>query len=477
MNNYNNFPNFQVNFRDFLKGQNSYRDYPDGGFITDSIGANPFYRRGWLTTAPDQDVVGNIGSGYEVIAHGQGVIADSLVALVTDPTSGNGYFFKVAAANGAYTQVGAADATHDYVKGVSEAAFYKSKFYFTSTTSLVQTDIALTSPNFTYLGLSLNASYRHSLLVYGDILYIADGNTLHQVDNVTLQQNVLDLDVGYEIDSMVTYNNLIFIAAHQGDGFSKIYTWDGFSPSWLDEYEVDDIVYTLFVYQGVLFAFYKDAMGYFDGTKIKQIREISGIVYKHMVTKSRTAMYFIETINSSLTCITRYSPTVFQGKQINTFIRYLAQITGAHLWKSCVISTGQSLYGSGRTAAGVSQYSYLSGANINNPSLTKNYEIEFNERSFSSQVQLRQMIAIMEVNTENKIDWTYRNDKQFIETIGTSDGALPEIELRESFKDEFDFSATQIIAPIVRLYKGALLKSVRYFYQGVEDDVEEYIPQ
>lgn len=486
MNNYNDLPSFEINFKDYIRGQNSFNEYPDGGIKTESIGANPFYVRGYLSTSPDQTNINAIdGDGdndIAVLAYGQGVGVNTLVACAAEDATNSGLFYTIDP-NGVYTLVGSPDAAHNYVKGNTDSAFYHSHFYFTSTQDLARMDDDLTSPDFSYwtgtLGQSNFTSFKHPLLVFGDILYIGDGQYLHQIDDTTPQEQVLDLEEGYIVDCLITYNNLMFIAAHQGNGFSKIYTWDGFSPSWLDEYEVNDTISCLFVFQGVLFVFFDDAIGYFDGTKVKQIREIAGTVQKHMVTKSRTAMYFIETFgggNLGRSCLTRYSPVIFQGSQVNTFIRYLDQFALTNennRYVTCVISRNQNLFTSTvNNAADTASSGEIDGDKIQLPSDVKTYEFVFNDRNFNSQVQIRQVIAqFADVDEDNTIALSYIDDSNTQRVIGTVSGSNADVTARESFKDTLQYPATQRVTPVVAIEKHARLFKVRFYYEGVEEQV------
>lgn len=468
---------FKITYKDFMRGQNSYEDYPDGGIVTSAIGANPFSRRAWLQNAPDQAQVTDIPGVGQSIAYAQGPASANFVSLGRT-TGGNGKFYSINTSTGVYTLV-ASDTTKTYSKTNSDATYYAGKYYFTSESNVTQTDLALGSLDpvwwTTTQAQPAFADTKHPVVVYGAILYIGDGKYIHQYDNYDqgiggplAQSQVLDLEDGYVIDNMVVYNNLIFIAAHLGNGFSKIYTWDGFSPSWIDEYDANDLITSMFVFQGILFVFMPNAVCYFDGTKIKEIREISGSVYKHMVTKSRTSMYLIEVIDSTHSCITRYSPVVFQGKQANVWYRYLDQSIANGLYDTCIIGASQSLF-SASNASTARKSSFIDGSNINDRSTTKNNIFTFNQRTFSVQVNVRSIVAEFDdISTgTNEIDLAWIDDKETSHSVGSITGVNTEEHNRQMF-DSFEQPLSRIVQLVATIKKSARLKSIEVFYEPSE---------
>lgn len=128
-------------------------------------------------------------------------------------------------------------------------------------------------------GTALIGNVPHPLLVGQDNnLYIGNGRYLasHDPLGTTVNYKALDLKPGWIITALSVYQSYIAILAYKASGFAtslsksetKLFFWDGFSPSWNFEYYVRDNFASNLLYDGSdLFVF---SQGRNSTTKLKK---------------------------------------------------------------------------------------------------------------------------------------------------------------------------------------------------------------
>jgi hypothetical protein len=500
-----NLPSFKIDYREFLKGENSYPEYPDGGFTSpegfsdDSstksrVGVNLYNRVTYLSTPPSPVIVSPIIPDIEkMVGWGSGNFITDLMAIGSNGAN-HGYFYQVDSFNASLT-LKSTDTTRQYYYPYTDVELYKDNFYVTSLTDIAQctADMVTVVQNY-WTGTLAQAplfANPHPMCVRTDILYIADGRYLHQIDNVTVQLQVLDLPDGWIIDCLVVYKNFMYIGAHTASGSSKVYTWDGISDSWNEEYEMDDYVTSLKVFQGVLYAFMPSIISYFDGTKFKDFRPIvgGGLFSSPTVTKFQSdtiwdSMLFIEStgLPQYVNWLNRYGRVIISGRTKNVFTRYISDpLPGGGLnIGSFIVTNGNILYGFGNNNSKTSPRTFLydqgTGHGLNATG-TRTIRVNLNTRVFSTQVKPRKLIAHfdnVDVSAGSVIEYGWIDDTGAEHPIATPSIAGTMLDLTGKKRVSIDINAanaTREITLYVNISKGAQLKALECFYSGVETPV------
>lgn len=500
-----NLPSFKIDYREFLKGENSYLEYPDGGFISPEgysdeeetkgrVGVNIYKRITYLTTPPDPiSVVDVLDDINDILGWGTGISFLDLMAIGAN-SSNHGYFYQVNAFTAELTNVDV-DITRQYYSPITDVEFYQSYFYVTSATDIARCTSNMGTVVQDYwtgtLGQPALTFNPHPMAIFVDILYVADGRYLHQIDGTNVQLEVFNLDEGWVIDCVIPYKNFLFIGAHLPSGASKVFTWDGISDSWIEEYEMDDFVTCFKIFQGVLYAFMPSLMSYFDGTKFKQFRPIYGggfasspIVRKFQSDIIWDSMFFVEStgLPQYVNWLNRYGRPIASGRTKNVFTRYISDpVPGESLnIRSIITTNGNNLYGFAIGNSGNSPKSFLYDAGLGrglNNSGTRTIRVNLNTRVFSSQVKPRKLIAHFDninVDAGSVIEYGWIDDKgeEHLIPIPTIAGTvLPLTGKKRVSIDINNANATREITLYVNISKGAQLKALECFYSGVETPV------
>ncbi len=475
-------PHFRIDYHDFLRGSNSYVNYPDGGFLSQSYGINIFNTPGVLgiTAHKNETVRSTLNVNEPVIAWGMGPSSTGLGAIVVGlGSNGNsdGYFYNVAD-DGTITQNGSEDTTQDYNgRGFVDVVQYNSKWYFTSRSNVIQCSLDLNTKDLTYWTTtksksSLNNFSPHPMVVYNNILWIADQNYLHKLDGTTATTQAFDLPAGWVITAMAVYNNLIYMAAEPYwnasstyHGQAKIYTWNGYSDSWLDEYDMDARVNALYVFDGTLFCFTNYYLGYFDGVKVKPLRPLSSPVYKCQVTQVDGSMFYAEGTN-----LVRYGSPVPGTRRV--FVKHVPAISSQGY--SAIFSWYQKrllLIENG--ASGNPGIPYLISDINDLGSGSDSYQFDFNPRFFSRQVRIRGIV----VETVDGLSSGQSVDVDYIDHKGArKQGAYfgygnSQFNLHGENIFGFDVAdgvVTRTVQPAITITNNARLRYVDFYYEPSE---------
>jgi len=466
------FPHFRLDRVDFLKGGNSYENYPDGGIVTSSFGYNAFTKPGWLSNAPSQGniVTASLPTGVGIsFGLGKGTISQKVMAVGVNDSQ-DGYFYTMSESTGDLTLVGSADTAHDYQLGFTDTVFYKGAFYTTSKDDICYQLYDLTSRDVSWWVTtkgksSLNSFSPHPQVVYGDIHYIADGRYIHQNDNGTVSTQVLDLGSDWVITEMVVYNNLIYIAAEPyynysavSHGLAKIFTWDGYSDSFIDEYAVNHRISAMYVFKNVLYVWTAKYMGYFTGSTIKNLYPVSKQIYRSQITETSDSMYFADN-----TTIVRYGSPYLTGQfRFHRWQQAAAAVNGI-----CSPAT-EALFICTTGASNGGNYMIANVNGAGSGALT----FKFNKRIFPRPVKVRGYVINVEgIATGQYVDCGYidhtgtlRANKRFGYSTGNT-------AMQGKSTWRFDVSgtiATNKIDPYITLGGDVYLQSIDVLYEASE---------
>ena len=290
-----------INAKDFVLGASETDAYQNKGYSPDDKGANINYIKGLLS--PSMSLTAKAGTVYKPIAVTQSVETSDPVLLGTNTTNDDGYVYQFNDVSSEGTQK-LTDSTKNYQFGVSDIVYYKGNYYATSTTDVALINSALDSITANWwtntLSLTaLNSSYPHPMLIFDDVLYIADGNLIHIYNGSAGTHTYHTLPTGSIISAWVIHNNKIYIAV-RGQLPKKVYIWDGTSPQYEDQFTTREQVYSMYVYNGQLLLFLETTVSRWTGVSLDPIFRGYNTVYKHQIMQYQDLLYF--TYGQHLVC-------------------------------------------------------------------------------------------------------------------------------------------------------------------------------
>jgi len=338
-------PIITIDARDFLRGSSTTDELADGGFSPLSKGMNLFAEPGLIL--PGQAPVDQAGTS----AATKGIFAWSTHHSNFSPGIGRGLgsndnldgkFYTLNDGGGAI--LAASDTGRDYDANISDLIRYgsSSEQFSTSKTNIGKSNFNFSTNIFDWwtATLSLTAlktDVSHHMIQYGAILYITDKNMIHSWDGSAGAYNVLDLPVGFVITDVVVYNNLIYISAGKFDPFgggesidNRIFTWDGFSASFLDEYPLQEKIDTLIVFGGTLFVTTASYFGYFSGSTVSPLYPLTSSVKKYQIAITNDRIYLIQGAN--LLCYG--NPIISRPKFFSFPLKHTSSLVGITSYRS-----------------------------------------------------------------------------------------------------------------------------------------------
>lgn len=470
-------PSFRLDVSQWIKGNNSYDNYPEGAFLASTVGANVFSKPGLLSNNPalGSSVTGSLPpNGVISWGLGSGASAPTALAVMAN-TSNNGSYWTVNVSTGAFTQQGSADTTRSFKLGITDTVFYQSKFYTTSETDVTQSnnDGSLGAASW-WIGTkgqaALTSGIPHPQLVFEGIHYIADGRYLHKNDGGTISLQVFDVDPDHIITALVEYNGLITIFAEpyinldgSVHGLAKMYSWDGLSESWYEKYFLNYRVNAAYVYKNKLYCWTNKYFGLWGGSEIVPIRPVSNQVFKCHITETSDSLFFADG-----TTIVRYGAPFIAGmtRRLHNYISSAALNFGG------IISlSGDNLILTEKHASAASNYLI---SNANTPQSSGARTFEFNTRRFKSPVKpVGVVIETEALSSGQSVKAGFVNDAGSTvyptSNSGTFDNATTGMAGKSIWR--FDFSnvkATKTMRPKIIVTGGPHIRSIDYIYSGSE---------
>lgn len=463
-----NLPYFRIDKRDFLRGNDSSEYLDDGGYSRSSYNANPFYKPGTFTNGPVFGTSVSEGlpnNGIVSWGYGRDGLQQQLMAVMAN-SDNDGYFYTVNV-NGQFTQAGSPDTSNNYVAAKSSTVFYQSKFYTTSDSNITEHSSDLATVDTTWWTVTKGQSglsnvSPHPQVVYGDIHYIADSRYIHQNDGGTISAQVFDLGSDWIITCMVVYNNLIYITAEPYHnvlsgfhGGAKMFTWQGYG-SWIDEWDLDYRINAMKVFEGTLYMWTQNYMGYWNGATFKPLWALEGTnsVWNAGVTEVDKSMFFVDGRD-----LIRYgSPEFGGGKRFFRWDRvsgdFLSGVTGFY---------EKRLVGVRKVTASNTSWNMLI-TNVNNPS-AGNCAVTFSPRRFRRKVRGRGVVVETEsLTTGQSVQLFYTDDKGTTHEIGTFDT----VGKTKYVKEIFNCDPTTTLAIQAYIGAGATVKNIDVYYEASE---------
>lgn len=295
-------PRITIDASQWFRGMSTTNDLTDGGFSPNSVPISLFATPGVIRPSSGYFQATSQFQSNGIFGWATPPGASTTQYGLTSNSSQDGYVVTMDANTiGSVSTVYGPDTARNYAAGYSDLVYYKGNYYWSSTTDIAR------NGTFNWwtgtLGLTaLGATDYHLMVVFGDILYIADGRYVHSYDGTTGTYNALDLPEDYRITAMTVYNGMMYLAADifqdnaagSRTGTAKLFTWDGFSSSWIEEEDIKEHVSVLFPHGGTLFMCTGTHFGYFNGSAFIPLRKISSAVLKHQITVTNDVILLVQ---------------------------------------------------------------------------------------------------------------------------------------------------------------------------------------
>lgn len=479
--------NFRVDKKDFLSGNNAYDNYPTGGYLNATVGANVFSKPGLLAQAPallSAVNTANPGTGFVGFARGyNGSGQGTLLGMYVNSATNYAYWTMITNSTGTHGTAQSDTGGRAYNYYQSDLVYYQSNFYASGASTIAKINAdnstitatwltSLTDTRTSAAAALLTSNVPHPMLVFEGILYIADGRYLNKLDGTTYTSQVFDVAEGYNITAIVEYRGMIYVFASPitfadgvdlpSHGTSKLYSWDGLQDSWFEEYDIDYPVFSAFVWKNRMYAFTKYFLGVWNGSEITSLYPTTGQVYKHQITTTADSFMFADGVK-----IVRYGvPHALGGKR--KFYNYLDN--GATSFAGIASAYNNALILSERAAS--SKTYYIS--NPDTPATSGSRTLDFNPRFLKKPVKVRQIVIETEaLSSGQKIKCGYTDDAGDVVYPTNSSGEFSNTTSGMAGKKRWKFEvnaakATRVIIPRFVLTAGVHVRSVDYYYEASE---------
>lgn len=288
-------PRITLDASQWFRGASTTNDLADGGFSPSSRAVNFYATPGLARPNSGATSANNQFGVSSVFGWATPPGAATTQYALSSNSSLDGEVYSLSATSiGSVSSVYGPDSGRDYAPGYSDLVYYKGSYFYSSKTDVAKDgdfDWWTATLGLTALG---NTDY-HLMFVYGDILYICDGRYIHSWDGSTGTYNALDLPQDFRITAATVFSDAIYVAADlfQGNtagsrtGTARLFTWDGYSASWLSEEKIDEHVSVLHPYGGTLYLATGTHFGYFNGKAFIPLRKLEAVVLKHQITTAR----------------------------------------------------------------------------------------------------------------------------------------------------------------------------------------------
>ena len=299
--------NFDISHDDFQKGMNTVDDLNDGGYSSLSTNVSPIIRPGWITLRGNVTNSTSTLAGRIVATSDNGKITGTAYAAVD--SLGNYYSIDLSTqavtlmqtdSTGDYTQSGGA---YDIVPYAQTAGSYPGdgrQLWATSNNNVVRWN-GTNSAGTTYFDptwwtvtkgkSALNTGVRHPLLVWNNLLYIADYNQIHSYNGATdsIVTGLLTLNnenyitalgvdpgSGKMLVGIATGSTAANNFSSNNTGFAYVGIYDGFNPTqFIKKVVVDEQIDSFYTVAGVCYVTYGQNLGIWTGSGIRFLRKLN----------------------------------------------------------------------------------------------------------------------------------------------------------------------------------------------------------
>jgi len=344
----------------FLKGASTIKYLDDGGFSPDSLGFeinNEIYLG--LLLAGKSLTLKTSDLGTTVI-NSCFYTSSGLFLYYFIDASGHIYESVVGSLA---TTLKATESIKEY-NSMSDIISYNDNLFITSTTDIMMSNFTFTGSDpikdwwtVTKSKTALTSGVPHLLFEFNGILYITNGNKLASWDGTTANNAVLTLPTGWAITAVEILNNRIYLAASQKyeSGMenynlsTKIFIWDGYSASWIDEKKIKVQPITAMIeMDGLIYFFASHSIYIFDGSSYRKLRYLDIIMTRNKISVYNGKLYYALTSSGEVGCydsiLKSFSTPIKHGKTVSVlkigYLTYVDLITAEGKGYRCVDNKG-----------------------------------------------------------------------------------------------------------------------------------------
>lgn len=308
----------QLGAEQLISGMASSDFATDGALGTTSVGLNPFIKPGTMYgMAAPVDVSTNL-TGSLIASCEDAQSVGPLNRYAIDNASGAAGYYSF---NGStFTKQASGSAT--YVQGKADLISFDTQFFATTAGFLVKWN-GTSTINETYQALQ-DGNAHHPLLVYQNLLWVGDGNTLSTLTSNgsgtgTYTTNVLVLGGGSQsatkekivalgIDPatglMMISVESIYDVSDSIPSLKAVYLYDGISSKPTRKILVDDLITAFYNVEGNVYVGAGQTLGVWNGNGVTFLRKFQSVgldntqlAYKHHFTNIRNILCVIDGTN------------------------------------------------------------------------------------------------------------------------------------------------------------------------------------
>lgn len=297
----------QIDARQFLQGMASSDYMPDGGIGTSSYNLNPVRTPGVLCAT------------HFDTADGDGVSTDDLIASCEDPREGNsseldrvfvdtdGCIYGLSSGD-EFDKMKTPSSTTGYTRNITDMISFDGDVYITKTTDVVKASVSgstWTLDEDWWTDAEGNAAlvpaFKHPMIVFEGFLWIADGKSLHNVDESGVSnEDVLEIGSNERIESlgidpgsglMMIGVTTILDSGNDLSSANYVMLYDGYSAYVRRKIPIQGKPTSFINVGGQVFVTYDNLVGIWNGSGITFLRRLqteaessTTITYRQKVT-------------------------------------------------------------------------------------------------------------------------------------------------------------------------------------------------
>ncbi len=295
---------------EFITGMAS-SDYTNDGMLgTSCTGLNPFVTPGVLYgLANGTDVSTNVAGNLIASCEDSNASSPLNRYFIDDKSASAGYY----SFNGtSFTKQATGSAT--FVSGKSDLTSFAGQFYATTATDIVQWNGTSTIDEdygTVELGITVDGSAHHPLLLYQGFMWYGNGNLLGNLanDNTTYataltlpsKEKIVALGIDPGTGLMMISVQTVYDISDTTPSLKIVYLYDGISSKPTRKILVDDLVTAFYNLEGQVYCGSGQTIGVWNGSGITFLRKLKNVsldnrdlLYKHHFTNIRNILLIVD---------------------------------------------------------------------------------------------------------------------------------------------------------------------------------------
>lgn len=298
-----------IDASDFIKGMSSGTDISDGGFSNETDAVN-------LTYSP-----GVLYASAQAVDKSANLTGEAIAWCASDASgSPNGFLLandgKIMSIDASQVLAASSALTGTWTTGTSDIVQFIDKIYATSTTDIARMDTNLTNGDHDWWSTTLSkgvltSGCRHPMVKFIGYLFVGDLNTIHRVETSaagTADHLVLGAENQITALGIDESSGRMLVATTHGANYSntiattsKVFVYDGVSPTPEREVTVDGMVTAFKNVGGTTYVAFGQKLGYWNGSGVTFLRKLKNVTlagadlaYKHHLANIGNTLYVVD---------------------------------------------------------------------------------------------------------------------------------------------------------------------------------------